>query len=220
MSNNPSTGRTLGKVVLALLAVAVVWWWLQPQAMGSRGEALADALQPLIDGKDAEAAPAAKAILANFHETRTIAAQWSGVYWGFTFLAAALSAAAGLVLKVETLLTSDKARKDIAAVCSVLAALLITVSTSGDFQRKWQANRVAAAELEHLGYQLLEAGGEGARTHMGTVGQILLRRHLAIVGGIEPPRGAASAASAARAASAAQHWLRARWRRRHRRLRQ
>lgn len=43
---------------------------------------------------------------------------------------------------------------------AVGAALLITVSTSGDFQRKWQANRIAAAELERLGYLLLETGAD------------------------------------------------------------
>jgi hypothetical protein len=37
----------------------------------------------------------------------------------------------------------------------MLAALLITLSTTGDFQRKWQANRMAAAAMENLAYDLV-----------------------------------------------------------------
>jgi hypothetical protein len=50
------------------------------------------------------------------------------------------------VLKLETLLGNEALKKDCAALLSVAAALLVTLSTSGDFQRKWQANRIAAAE--------------------------------------------------------------------------
>ena len=62
---------------------------------------------------------------------------------------------------------------------------MITISTSGDFQRKWQANRIAAAELERTGYEFLEKDGAEARSYLAAVGPILLRRHLAIVGGSE-----------------------------------
>ena len=37
----------------------------------------------------------------------------------------------------------------------MLAALLITLSTTGDFQRKWQANRLAAAAMENVAYELV-----------------------------------------------------------------
>jgi hypothetical protein len=63
-----------------------------------------------------------------------------------------------------------------------MAALLVTLSTSGDFQRKWVANRVAAAELEHEGYDFLEKNGANARSYLARVGKILERRHLSIVG--------------------------------------
>jgi len=52
---------------------------------------------------------------------------------------------------VETLIRNEAAKKDIAAALAVAAALLVTISTSGDFQRKWQAKRVAAAELAITG---------------------------------------------------------------------
>ena len=85
-----------------------------------------------------------------------------------------------------------------AALLSVTAALLITISSGGDFQRKWQANRIAAAELERTGYEFLENDGADARTYLATVGQSLLRRHMAIVGSSEqrnPPQEPGKAAS-------------------------
>jgi hypothetical protein len=103
-----------------------------------------------------------------------------------TFSAAVLSALAALVLKLETLIRNEGAKKDLAALLSVAAALLVTISTSGDFQRKWQANRIAAAELERSGYEFLEKDGADARSYLAPVGQSLLRRHMAIVGGAEP----------------------------------
>ena len=80
------------------------------------------------------------------------------------------------------------------------AALLITISTSGDFQRKWQANRIAAAELERTGYEFLEKDGADARSYLAAVGPILLRRHLAIVGGSEPRKAPPEPAKASAAA--------------------
>lgn len=92
---------------------------------------------------------------------------------------------------------NEAVKKDVAAVFAVGAALLITISTSGDFQRKWQANGIAAAELERIGYELLEKDGAAPRSYLASVGQILLRRHMAIVGGTEqgkPPTDAANGA--------------------------
>jgi hypothetical protein len=184
--------------VLALGALAVgAWWFVQDQDMFPRGEALEVALRPLIEGPNADRSLVARAILDNYHETRANAARWSGVYWGCTFVAAVLSALAALVLKLETLIRNEGAKKDLAALFSVAAALLITISTSGDFQRKWQANRIAAAELEQTGYELLEQSGADARSYLAPVGKILLRRHMAIVGGTEPGRSFPEAASAA-----------------------
>jgi hypothetical protein len=165
-------------VLLVLVGGFFVW-----RACWPRGEALVTALQPMIEGKDADQSLVAQAIRDNYGETRKNASRWSGIYWGFTFVAAALSALAGLILKLESLASSEKLKKDLAATFSVVAAMLITISTSGDFQRKWQANRVAAAELERTGYELLENKGADARGYLKQVGEILLRRHLAIVGG-------------------------------------
>lgn len=173
--------------VLVLMAlVAGTWWFLQDRDTWPRGDALGAALRPLIEGKNSEQALVARAIWDNYLETRANASRWSGLYWGLTFTAAVFSAMAAVVLKLETIIKTEGAKKDLAALLSVTAALLITISTSGDFQRKWQANRIAAAELERTGYEFLERDGADARSYLATVGQSLLRRHMAIVGGSEP----------------------------------
>jgi hypothetical protein len=171
--------------ILAVGAMAIGTWWCWP-----RGEALAEALTPLITQESTDQSVVAKAILENYIETRSNASRWSGVYWGFTFLAATFSALAGLILKFETFLKNAETKKDVAALLSVGAALLITISTSGDFQRKWQANRIAAAELERTGYELLENKNADPRTYFSAIGNILHKRNLTIVGNVEQPQSA------------------------------
>jgi hypothetical protein len=76
------------------------------------------------------------------------------VYFGCLFGSAFLSAIAALILKLELLGNHIKLKNDLAALLATFAALLVTLSTTGDFQRKWQANRIAAAEMENLAYEL------------------------------------------------------------------
>ena len=181
------------RIVLALTSVVAVigiaLWILDFRDSDLRGEALGVALQSVIeDDSQKEQSLVAKIILTNYFDTRANAARWSGIYWGCTFFAAILSALAALVLKIETLIKNEGAKKDIAALLAVTAALLVTISTSGDFQRKWQANRVAAGELERTGYLFLENNGVAPRTYLAAVGDTLLLRQLAIAGGSEKPK--------------------------------
>jgi hypothetical protein len=171
-------------VIVITIAVVGTWWKLVEFGSATRGEALAEALQAVIEKKDTDESLVASAILTNYQEIRSNAARWSGVYWGSTFIAAALSALAGLILKLESILRNEAIKKDVAAAFALAAAILITISTSGDFQRKWQSNRTAAAELERLGYDFLEKSGENPRTYFSSVGNILKTRHLSILGTI------------------------------------
>ena len=166
--------------VIVLAAVAIVYFSGTKDHL--RGEMLTVSLEPVIEGKDLEKAMAAKAILGNYTETRQIAALWSGLYWGFAWAAAVLGALSGLVLKLESLIADEKIKKDIAALFTVAAAIMITVSTGGDFQRKWQANRAAAADIEHLGYEFLGKRGENPTQYYEKLSEILLRRHMSILG--------------------------------------
>jgi len=167
-----------GIVIISAIALAVSMNW-------PRGSAFAAAMQPLLEQQNLDQSLVARAILDNYNETRSNAAKWSGVYWGFTFLAAIFSALAGVILKFESVLKNAEAKKDVAALLSVSAALLITISTSGDFQRKWQANRVAASELERTGYHLLENKTAEPRKYFAAIGNILHKRNLAVAGNVE-----------------------------------
>ena len=160
-------------VVLIVVLVAVLWWNFADQGTASRGMALTSSLGNVAKQGDPDKALVARIIQENYQETRINAARWSGVYWGATFFAAIFSAIAALVLKLESIGKNDAVKKDVAATLSVVAALLVTVSTSGEFQKKWQANRAAAAELERTGYQFLEHDGANARTYLAQVGEIL-----------------------------------------------
>jgi len=187
MTNN---GIRLSKSVIRILVlvpiVAIISWWVvEAYDLWPRGQALKDALSPMISEEKTDQSIVAKAILTNYTEIRGNASRWSGIYWGCTFIAALFSALAGLILKLESIPIEDKPRKDVSATLAVTAAILITISTSGDFQRKWQANRIAAAELERAGYAFLESGGEEPRSFHATIGKTLHKRHMAIVGGSE-----------------------------------
>jgi predicted metal-binding membrane protein len=171
---------------VAFVSLALVlWWFLTERATWSRAEAFGVALGSLIKKTNTDESLVAQAIFNNYIETRIIAARWSAVYWGFTFVAASLSALAGLILKFESIVKEQAVKKDIAALFSVVAAIMITVSTSGDFQRKWQANRIAAAELERIGYELLAKNGSDSRPYLSSVAQILHARNVAIAGSMD-----------------------------------
>lgn len=188
MSGSESSSSRLYVLIAAVAVVslvAVLWWFLTERAGWSRGEALGVALASLIEKPKTNESLVAQTILDNYIETRVIASRWSAVYWGFTFVAAALSALAGLILKFESIVKDQAVKKDIAALFSVVAAIMITVSTSGDFQRKWQANRIAAAELERIGYELLAKSGADSRPYLSSVAQIMHNRNVAIVGSME-----------------------------------
>ena len=190
MTNNGIRLSTsvIGILVLILVAAVVSWWVAESNNLWPRGQALMEALSSMISQEKTDQSIVARAILTNYVEIRGNASRWSGIYWGCTFVAALFSALAGLILKLESIPIEDKPRKDVSATLAVTAAILITISTSGDFQRKWQANRIAAAELERAGYAFLESGGTDPLPFHAIIGKTLHKRHMAIVGGSEEER--------------------------------
>ena len=169
-------------ILLVLLALGATVVTFSVARGHLRGEPVKELLTQFIQGKDLEKKTAATALLGIYNETRQIAALWSSLYWGFTWGAAVLGALAGLILKLESFLADDKIKKDIAALFTVTAAILITVSTGGDFQRKWRANRAAAAEIERLGYRFASSNGANANRCLEEMSKILMKRHLSILG--------------------------------------
>ncbi len=105
-------------------------------------------------------------VVGAYHEYRANATRWSGVYFSCVFGSAFLSALAAIVLKLESLQSWPRFRNDFAASVAVLAALLTTLSTTGDFQRKWQANRLAASGMENLAYTLVSAKSDEDRNEI------------------------------------------------------
>lgn len=165
-------------VVIVIVAAIALHW--------PRTDALRTSFLPILNEQTGNRFQVANAILMNYDETRSNAARWSGVYWGFTFAAATCSALAGFIIKVESIFKNHQSgKKDFAALLSVVAALLITISTAGDFQRKWQANRIAASELEQLGYKFLENNTTDSNQYFAKIGDILYKRNLAIVGNVD-----------------------------------
>ena len=146
------TGRSIvvSAVILGVLAALVL---ITPQILSpeTRGVALNDLPQLY----PAENKALGQLVIETYREYRANAARWSGVYFTCIFGSAFLSAFAGLILKLELLQSWPRLRNDLAATSAMLAALLITLATVGDFQRKWQANRLAAAAMENLAYELL-----------------------------------------------------------------
>jgi hypothetical protein len=92
-----------------------------------------------------------------YEEYAAYTLRWSGVYWGSVFGAAILSALSGIFLKLDAF--KDKrilmlSQTDIAAILAGIAALLITISSAGDFSGKWKANRAARDHAEILNNEL------------------------------------------------------------------
>jgi hypothetical protein len=146
-----------------------------------RGVALADVsrLIPL------ETRDLGTVIINNYHEYRANTVRWSAIYFGCLFGSAFFSAMAALILKLEMLGERPKLRNDVAAFLATVAALLITLSTTGDFQRKWTANRVAAASMENLAYELLRPSAGANRESIVTrIQAINDARNAGIVGDV------------------------------------
>jgi len=93
-------------------------------------------------------------VIKTYREFRGNTVRWSFAYYCCLFGSAFFSAMAALILKLELLGGQQKLKNDLAASLATIAALLITLSTTGDFQRKWQANRLAAVEMENIAYEL------------------------------------------------------------------
>jgi hypothetical protein len=143
-----------GLVMIAIVATVVLQLVSQSSSEKNRGLAL----QELPKFVPAESKDVGTLVLANYREYRANAVRWSFAYFGCLFGAAFASALAGVVLKLDVLKDRPSLKNDSAAALAAIAALLITLSTSGDFQRKWQANRIAADAMENLSYDLLKGG--------------------------------------------------------------
>ena len=158
-TNNQKCKRSRLILIVSLVLITglvsiIVWRSMKTP----RGEAVT----MIIEGKDAkkmlpeELTPLGDLIIVNYKEYRNNTIRWSAAYFSCLFLSAAFSALAGFVLKLKSFSSFSVLKEDLAALLAMLAALLITLSTVGDFQRKWSGNRLAASEVESLAYELIK----------------------------------------------------------------
>jgi hypothetical protein len=127
-------------------------------------------------------------LATNYHEFRTNSMWWSFAYYGCLFFSAFLSAMAAFILKMECFPSRPERKRDLAALCATIAAVLITLSTVGNFQQKWQANRLAATAMQNLVYDVWgkAAGCESKADIYTRIEEINLLRNQEIVGGNNP----------------------------------
>jgi len=164
--------------LLTGIAVAIVWLSIRAE----RGLALKHFEGFLKGLQNDEQKRIGLIIFDNYNEYRAAARNWSAVTFESLFLSAALSACAGVVLKLEFFLRNEPFKKDLAAVMAVLAALLVTLSTVGGFHQRWAANRLAAAKMERLAYAFITAGSKpDLASFSGQIQSIAFERNEGIV---------------------------------------
>lgn len=184
----PNTKRrsltTILTIIILFLVVALAAWKLFDVANSTpRGVAV----DKITNGKialDDNQKDIAMLISTDYEEYRDNTKWWSLAYYSSVFLSAILSALAGVILKLEYFAKTEGLKKDIAALLAVTAAILIAISTNGDFQRKWQANRAAAAGMENLAYDFLlkPFTDEDRKRMISEIKEVSLRRNQEIVG--------------------------------------
>lgn len=154
-SHAPMRYWLIAGLLLIGIAIAVAWFGIN----ATRGVAVVKDFKEYLDSlQNDELKRIGSIILDDYNEYRRDARNWSAVTFGSLFLSAALSACAGVILKLEFFLRNEPFKKDLAAVMAMLAALLITLSTVGDFHQRWTSNRLAAAKMERLAYIFMAAG--------------------------------------------------------------
>ena len=147
---------TVTAFIVAIAGIALVGWAMHlASSQNMLGETRGLAILKIPKQLPENLEPFGDLVLENYKEYRSNAVRWSFVHFGTLMGAAFLSAAAGVILKFQSVLKDESKRNDTAAVCAAAGALLITVSGIGEFESKWRANRIAALEMENLSYELL-----------------------------------------------------------------
>jgi len=149
--SSPRLQRWTIFLVLAVIVTALGYWCYKQYDSASRSEAVRE----IVKNAKPDVQELASVVQKNYEEYREYSTRWSVVVFSCILLSAAFSAFAGFVLKLKAFSNASVVKEDLAALLAMLAALLITMSAAGDFQRKWQANRIATSDTEALAYDLL-----------------------------------------------------------------
>ena len=111
---------------------------------------------------------------------------WSFVHHAFLFGGAVLSAAAAILLQLNISATENLIT-NLATLLAGAAALTITITGSGGFERKWRTNRLIKVRLMQLEIDLLNPEVEEAnvRQDLKNIAQL---RYDGIVGDKDPTK--------------------------------
>ena len=145
-------------VLFALAIILLRRRWLRSPNRNAKSDAV-NLIPEMVQDWPPPASDLAKLLIGNSSEYSRNAFWWSFAYFGSVVGSAVLSAMAALTLKL-TFITNADARADTAAICATLAALFVTLSTAGDFKRKWQGCRSAEVGVQNLAYKLFSEGKE------------------------------------------------------------
>lgn len=169
---NPRSKKLLIGSVVLLTAALLALWKFKNQAPPSK-----DVSVPLAN--------VAETVWQKREDYRKNTACWSLAFHGSFLAAALLSVTSSLILKLESVderRLREKLRKDIAAGCAGLAALLLTVSGTMNFNRKWETNRVAAYQTENLYYEISSASSNDLQRIYRRLQEIVARQNEGVLG--------------------------------------
>jgi hypothetical protein len=144
-------------LILIVIAAGVGFYAYRQSEGASRGAIVEKELPPLVSDLRGREGVIARSIQESYKEYRDDAKNWSGGYYGLLVFAAVLSALSGVALKLSHFIPSDGIRNDVAAILAATSAIVITVTTTVDSQRKWQANRIAASDTEQMAIEFVTA---------------------------------------------------------------
>jgi hypothetical protein len=97
---------------------------------------------------------------------------WSLLHHGSLFLAAVLSAAAALVLQLNSLNWTADTKADVAAILAASAAVMGVISTAGGFGKKWRTNRLTKSKLQQLSVYLMSPSCDLEKVEQELIGMV------------------------------------------------
>jgi hypothetical protein len=105
---------------------------------------------------------------------------WSAAYHTSQFASIALSTLAAVIPQLQGL-RDPALQKNLASILAGMAALLLAISNTGAFGRKWQANRMSYSKLERLRNELIVR--DATKSDVNRLNQIEEDHDKAITGG-------------------------------------
>lgn len=105
--------------------------------------------------------------------------QWSFAHHSTLYISIISSAAAAIIPQLQGF-SNEALQKNLTSILAGLAALLISLGTSGGFGRKWRANRISKGKTEQLKGELIAR--EPTSADLDRLNQIELDHDIMLLG--------------------------------------